>query len=267
MCYDVETQLRRQLKTAIHKGAAIEEIEYLKIKLDQFIQAYGEEELDANEHYWSMGFQHQKIPVITDEHPDELQFFHWGLIPSWSKNPEQAKIMAGKCLNTRSETMFEKPAFRSAAKDRRCVIALSGYYEHYWADKNGKNKIPYYVRHKDGKPLYMAGLWEEWLNKETGEVVKTCSIITTNANIKLSEVHNRNPLDPRMLVILDLEDIPNWLAPIECKEDIELLQSICSPYYDEALEVYPVRQLRGKNGIGDVPQASEPFEYHIIGMP
>lgn len=267
MCYDVETQLRRKLKEAEHAGAPAEEVDYLRNKLEHYIDINGEAELDANEHYWSMGFQHQKIPVITNELPQELQFYHWGLIPFWSKDKEAAREIAGKCLNARSETIFEKPSFRGAAKERRCVIPLSGYYEHYWVDKNGKNKVPYYIKRKDNLPLYMAGLWETWINKESGEEVKTCSIVTTSANDKLSQVHNRNPNDPRMLVILDLEDVPNWLSPIEGKADQEFLESLCTPYPEDALEIYPVPQLRGKNGVGDVPEASQPFEYNFIGMP
>ena len=267
MCYDVETQLRRKIKAAERKGIASEEIDFLKKKLDKFIVSYGEAALEANEHYWSMGFQHQKIPVITNDQPHEIQFFHWGLIPSWSKDKATARIIAGKCLNSRSETMFDKPAFRSAAKEKRCIIPLSGYYEHYWLDKGGKKKVPYYISRNDNKPLYMAGLWEEWIDKTTGEVVKTCTITTTNANSKLSEVHNRNPLDPRMLVILDFKDIDYWLSPIESNSGIELLQSMCIPYPPDALAIYPVAQLRGKNGVGDVPEASQPFEYNFIGMP
>ena len=267
MCYDVETQLRRKIKEADHKGESSKEIDFLKKKLDKFISSYGVSALEATEHYWTMGFQHQKIPVIANDLPSDIQFFHWGLIPSWSKDEEAARIIAGKCLNSRSETMFDKPAFRSAAKEKRCIIPLSGYYEHYWLDKSGKKKVPYYITRNDSKPLYMAGLWEEWINKETGEVVKTCTIITTKANGKLSEVHNRNPLDPRMLVILDFDDIANWLSPIESNNDIELLQSMCIPYPDDTLAIYPVAQLRGKNGVGDVPEASQPFEYNFIGMP
>lgn len=267
MCYDVETQLRRQLKKAVEAGAPSEEIDFLEHKIKQFVSDFGEDELSKNEHHWTMGFQHQKIPVITDEDPDNLQFFHWGLIPFWVKDKVTARKIANNCLNARSETMFDKPSFRAAAKERRCVIPLSGYYEHHWVDSKGKNKVPYFIKHKNGSPLFMAGLWETWLNKETGEEVQTCTIATTKANNSLSRVHNRKLGDPRMLVILPFENVSDWLSPIEGNADIELLEALCIPYPDELLELYPVAQLRGKNGVGDIAEATEPFDYGLIGLP
>tara|TARA_R110001592_G_C12896069_1_gene726152 strand:- start:2 stop:814 length:813 start_codon:yes stop_codon:yes gene_type:complete len=267
MCYDVETQLRRKIKEALHQGAAIEEIEYLRIKLDQFIQAYGEEELASHEHHWTMGFQHQKIPVITNEQPETLQFYQWGLIPSWAKDAQAASEISNKCLNARGDTIFEKPAFRTAAKDRRCIIPVSGYYEHHWVDSKGKTKVPYFVKRKNDAPLYLAGLWESWFDKETGEEVRTCSIITTSANARLAKVHNRKPDDPRMLVVLPIDRVHEWLAPINGTADIDLLKSLCVPFEDELLDIYPVRQLRGNAGIGDSPLSSVRFEYPIIGLP
>lgn len=267
MCYDVETQLRRKLKDAEHDGAPADEIDYLKKKIEQWVEKNGEKAFSKLEHYWTMGFQHQKIPVITNDKPNEIQFFHWGLIPHWVKDKTSAREIAGKCLNARSESIFEKPSFRFAAKDRRCIIPLSGYYEHFWFDRSGKTKVPYFIKRKDNRPLYMAGLWEAWVNKETGEEVNTCTILSTNANRKLSIVHNRNPDDPRMLVILDFEQIDQWLSPFESITDQQHLESMCTPYPEDELEIYPVPQLRGKNGVGDVIEASSPFVYNLIGLP
>jgi len=267
MCYDVETQLRRQLKKSVEASAPSEEIEFLVHKIDQFVSEFGEHELSLNEHHWTMGFQHQKIPVITDEDPDLLQFFHWGLIPFWIKDQTSARKVANNCLNARSETMFEKSAFRAAAKGKRCIIPLSGYYEHHWVDNKGKSKVPYFIKHKNDMPLFMAGLWESWVNPETGESVDTCTMVTTKANDNLSKVHNRKLGDPRMLVILPYENVSDWLSPLEDKADKQLLDSLCIPYPDELLELYPVAQLRGKHGVGDVAEATEPFDYGLIGLP
>ncbi|WP_452611122.1 SOS response-associated peptidase [Roseivirga echinicomitans] len=259
--------MRRKIKEAIHKGATNAELEFLRVKLDQFIQAYGEEELAAHEHHWTMGFQHQKIPVITNEQPEALQFYQWGLIPSWAKDAQAANEISNKCLNARADTLFEKPAFRSAAKDRRCIVAVSGYYEHHWVDSKGKTKVPYFVKQKNEAPLYLAGLWESWTDKETGEEVRTCSIVTTSANERLTRVHNRKPDDPRMLVVLPFAKLHDWLAPIDSATDIALLKSLCIPFEDELLDIYPVRTLRGNAGVGNTAQASERFEYPIIGLP
>lgn len=265
MCYDIETMLRREIKNALAADAPSEEIDYIRRKLEKYLEGTSEGDFEKLEHYWTNGWDHKKIPVITNESPDELQFFHWGLIPHWSYNKHDARVRANQCLNARSVTMFDKPSFRDPASERRCVILITGYYEYHWVDSSGNEKVPYFIKRKDGKPMFMAGLWDEWEIPDTdGQVVRTCVIVTTNANDRLSKIHNRNPNDPRMLVVLDFENVERWLSgDMEQEELLEL----CVPYPEELLTDYPVPKLKGKNGVGNTEKASQPFEHNIIGLP
>ena len=127
----------------------------------------------------------------------------WGLVPFWAK---ELKI-GSRMINARSETVFEKPSFRAAAKSKRCVIVADGFYE--WTPVEGqKKKQPWLIARADNRPLLMAGLWERWRDKSAGPdapVVETCTIVTTAANKFMSPIHNRMP------VLLDDEQLSFWL--------------------------------------------------------
>ena len=127
----------------------------------------------------------------------------WGLVPFWAK---ELKI-GSRMINARSETVFEKPSFRAAAKSKRCVIVADGFYE--WTPIEGqKKKQPWLIARADNRPLLMAGLWERWRDKSAGPdapVVETCTIVTTAANKFMSPIHNRMP------VLLDDEQLSFWL--------------------------------------------------------
>src|SRR5690606_1994253 len=128
----------------------------------------------------------QLVPVIRSDSSGqrELVDLHWGLIPSWAKD----RSIASRMINARSETVDEKPAFRRAFKRRRCVVPADGFYE--WK-KLSKRKQPYFVHRVDGAPMLLAGLWEKWTDGETGEHVESCTILTTEPNEMLAELHNR----------------------------------------------------------------------------
>lgn len=124
----------------------------------------------------------------------------WGLVPSWwSKSLKELKLAT---FNARAETVQTKPFFRSAFKRTRCLIPASGYYE--WQDtKDGKQ--PWYFTARDGSPiLTIAGLWDEWIDKETGKTLKSCTMVITEPNKFVGEVHDRMP------VILQPRDFEQW---------------------------------------------------------
>ena len=104
----------------------------------------------------------------------QCQWMRWGLIPWWAKDPK----IGNRLINARAETLREKPSFRDAIRNRRCPIVADGFYE--W-QRLGKHKQPYYIRLKSGQPFALAGLWEVW-QPEEGEVITSCTIITTPAN-------------------------------------------------------------------------------------
>jgi putative SOS response-associated peptidase YedK len=137
--------------------------------------------------------------------PRELALLHWGLIPSWAKDMKMASSM----INARSETIAEKPAFRTALARRRCLILSDGFYE--WK-KEGKQKLPYYFQLADGRPFAFAGLWERWRGGpnagiDAGPPVESATIITTTANELCKPYHDRMP------VILHPSDYELWLNP------------------------------------------------------
>ena len=124
----------------------------------------------------------------------------WGLIPYWSKDRE----IAYKLINARCETVQSSPSFREAFKRRHCLVVADGFYE--WKTIEGK-KQPYHFRLKSGEPFGFAGLWENWTDKESGEKVQSCTIVTTDANEVVAPIHNRMP------VILGPDQFDRWLDP------------------------------------------------------
>ncbi|MGE5604892.1 MAG: SOS response-associated peptidase, partial [Bacteroidota bacterium] len=155
--------------------------------------------------YYISGFEFPKLPVITNRQPDRLQGFTWGLIPFWVKTSTEAMEIRTHTLNARSDTVFIKPSFRNAIRERRCLVPADGFYE--WREFNGK-KYPYYIFLKSKEIFSFAGIWEEWTDRSTGEVLKTFSILTTDANPLMERIHNTKK---RMPVILPREGEREWL--------------------------------------------------------
>ncbi len=156
----------------------------------------------------------------------ELRLVKWGLIPFWAKDPK----IASRLINARSESVAEKPAFRSAFKNRPCLVPADGFYE--WKKAEGK-KQPYYFGLADGKPLAFAGLWERWKAPE-GDVIESCTILTTEANELLQPIHDRMP------VILKPEDYDLWLDPKMKKA--ELVKPLLQPFPQDQMTGYPVSE-------------------------
>jgi putative SOS response-associated peptidase YedK len=171
----------------------------------------------------------------------ELVLLKWGLIPSWSKD---AKI-AYKLINARSETVAEKPSFRSAFKNRRCLIPASAFYE--WQKQGTGRKQPFVISLRDGEPFSFAGLWESWTDPQ-GEVIETCTILTTTANEVMLPIHERMP------VILWSSAEEQWLDP---RANSNALRSLLVPYSSEGMEARPVG-LWVNNPKNDGPKCLEP---------
>ena len=170
----------------------------------------------------------QQMPVVLNDGERVLDTVRWGLIPSWAK---EASI-GSKLINARAETVAEKPSFRSALKRRRCLVVVDGWYE--WKQST-KPKPPCLFRREDGRPLTFAGLWEEWTAPDTGEVVRTCAVITTGPNALMAPIHDRMP------VILRPEAQALWLRPEP--QEASVLQPLLVPNEDEPLVVWEVSRL------------------------
>ena len=169
----------------------------------------------------------QVLPVITNEQPEGVSFFRWGLIPPWAKDPK----IGFKLINARAETLHEKRAFRHAFEKRRCLVVADGFYE--WKKTSEKSKIPYRIIVNRGALFAFAGLWEIYHSADTGPL-HTFTVITVPANKKLSKIHDRMP------VILTPVTEKIWLD-----RDIPLsdLHDLLIPYYDAKTSFYPVSSL------------------------
>jgi putative SOS response-associated peptidase YedK len=177
----------------------------------------------------------QVVIVVNDEGQRQLVPMRWGLIPSWAKDPS----IGNRMINARAETVAEKPAFRSALRKRRCLIPADGFYE--W-QKLGKVKQPVRIVLKTRETFGFAGLWETWTSPESEEI-KSCTIITTEANDLLKAVHDRMP------VILAKEAESTWLDP-KIQEPEKLLP-LLKPYPTDKMEFYPVSRLVNSPSVDD----------------
>jgi putative SOS response-associated peptidase YedK len=170
------------------------------------------------------------MPVISNENPDQIVLMRWGLIPSWCKDDETALRIKQYALNARCETVFSKPMFKHCILSKRCLVLVDGFFE--WRHVNGK-RYPYYIRLTDHQPFALAGIWDKWQNSE-GSGVGTFSVITTEANSLMAQVHNTKK---RMPVILTREDEKRWIKNKLENQDIE---SMLKPYDATRMEAYPV---------------------------
>lgn len=168
----------------------------------------------------------QPVAVVPNDGKSQLDYFVWGLVPSWAKDPD----IGNRMINARAETLAEKPSFKSSLKRKRCLILADGFYE--WKQIPGqKTKLPMYIRLKSGQPFAFAGLWDEW-HAPDGSQVLSCTIITTEPNSMMQAIHNRMP------VILPPEAYTTWLAQGDQKP--EALIGLLQPYPTEKMTVYPV---------------------------
>lgn len=149
-------------------------------------------------------FQFPKTPVITDKNRELIQMFQWGLIPHWAKNDEIKK----NTLNARMETIHEKPSFKYAMHNR-CLILSDGFFEWQWLDPKGKHKQKYTITLPENQLFAFAGLYNNWVDPVTREIINTYTILTTEANELMSIIHNSKK---RMPLILHPEDESLWLS-------------------------------------------------------
>lgn len=166
------------------------------------------------------------LTVIHDGKQRRMGHLRWGLVPHWAKDEK----IGYKLMNARSESLAEKPSFKKPFQTQRCLIIADGFYE--WK-KEGSQKQPYRMTIKDEKLFAFAGLWEKWVSP-SGEPVFSCTIITTEANDLMQDIHHRMP------VILKREDETIWLDPHQ--RDTSKLQHLLRPFPSDQMTTYPVSQ-------------------------
>lgn len=155
------------------------------------------------------GFTFPKTPIITNQNPEIIQHFNWGLIPEWSDDENIRQYT----LNARIETIKEKPSFKNYINNR-CLIISDGFYEWKWLDSKGNKKQKHFISLPNEELYAYAGIYSKWVNEDTGEIKNTYSIVTTEANKVVAEIHRKK----RMPIILKQEDETNWLQGEEIEK-------------------------------------------------
>ena len=190
--------------------------------------------------YYYNAFELPDLPVIQSEDPESIALLTWGLIPFWVKDSRAAEDIRRKTFNARMETILEKPSFRGSVKSRRCLVLCRGFYE--WQERD-KEKIPHYIYLRGEPPIALAGLYENWTDHETGEIIRTCSIVTTSANSIMEKIHNTKK---RMPVILGPENEKAW---IDQDLSAEKAYSFLKPVEAEKMTAHTISRLITKRGV------------------
>jgi putative SOS response-associated peptidase YedK len=185
----------------------------------------------------------QPLLAIPNDGANTADFFIWGLIPMWAKDPS----IGNRMINARGETVAEKPSFRGSFKYKRCLILADGFYE-WKANPGTKTKTPYFIHMKERKPFVFAGLWDTWESPD-GSSIKTCTIITTEPNELMAPIHNRMP------VILHTRDHAKWLDASPQTPD--KLLPLIKPFPADNMAAYPVSTLVNKPS-NDIPELVVP---------
>lgn len=200
MCYTIAINLTREL---LQKR--------FNAKLDPDLSFRKSEYLNA--------FSLPECPVICSENVASIKLLKWGLIPVWAKDEKYASEIRTRTFNARAETIAEKSSFRHLIQSKKCLVLTTGFVE--WQDR-GKEKQPYYIYVKDTEAIALAGLYDNWTNPATGEIINTFTIITTQANPLMEKIHNTKK---RMPVILSEPDENKWLdGKLPLPETLSLLK-------------------------------------------
>lgn len=167
----------------------------------------------------------QQLPVVLNTDPGQLQRLQWGLLPGWVRDPKTAP----KPINARAETLAEKPSFRQLLQRRRCLVPADSFYE--W-QATPRGKVPHRILLRSEEPFAFAGLWDEWLDRQTGEVRPTFTIVTTEPNALMAPLHNRMPVI--------LHDRAAELAWLDDAVPLVEHQALLQPFPAELMRAYPI---------------------------
>jgi putative SOS response-associated peptidase YedK len=216
--------------------------------LDEYEQLY----------YHNDGFAHNAMPVITADDPNSIQRYHWGLVPHLVKTDADAKKLSNQTLNAKSETVFDLPSFKMYIGKKRCLVLTDGFFE--WRHE-GKSKYPHFIYMKNKEPFAFAGIYSHWKSPTTGEITKSYSILTTEANTLMKKIHNSKE---RMPVILKPEMEKIWLKPDLMKEEIK---DLMLPLDDNFLTAHTISKLiTSKSESSNQPQVVDMWEYPELAL-
>ncbi|TAL63727.1 MAG: SOS response-associated peptidase [Bacteroidetes bacterium] len=215
---------------------------------------YGATLIDPDKYrpsYYYHAFGLPELPAICSETPERIRLLKWGLVPSWVKTIDDANAIRYKTFNARAESVEKKPSFSFSFRSRRCIIPVKGFFE--WQHV-GKEKIPWYIFHSGNELLSIAGLYDEWISDSTGEILSTFSMITTDANDLMAEIHNSTK---RMPVILDKTAEILWL---DLTTSTSAAQSLLKPCPSEILKAHIISPLvNDRTANRNTPEVIRPF--------
>ncbi len=235
-------------------------IQYIEKRAEKYLQRYKDvlpsgwnnEKLfdEVTPYYFVSGFSHPRLPIVKS---DGVFLYEWGLIPFWAKDNKTANDISSKTLNAVGETVFEKPSFRKSIVSKRCLLGVNGFYE--WRDFNGK-KYPYHICVKGGELFSLGCIYENWVDKSTGEIKDTFSIVTTPANSMMEKIHN---LKKRMPLIISPEDERKWVDPGLSAEKI---RNLIKPYPEDEMKAYTIStDANSARKNRNVPEILNPVTY------
>ncbi|MGQ9621497.1 MAG: SOS response-associated peptidase [Bacteroidales bacterium] len=205
--------------------------------------------------YYYHAFSIPELPVISSGSREWIELMNWGLIPSWIRDRENADEIRFKTFNARAETIDVKPSFAGSFFSKRCIVPVRGFFE--WQHAGGR-KIPWYIYRADGDIMSLAGLWSEWNDNDTGNIIKTFTVITTDANEMMARIHNTKK---RMPVVLEKKSEEVWLDTGLKKDRVFRLLSPCA---DEILKAHTISSLIvRKDADKNTPDLIKPFNYNI----
>jgi putative SOS response-associated peptidase YedK len=217
---------------------------------------YGATLIDPDKYrpsYYYHAFGLPKIPAICASDSSRIRLLQWGLIPSWTRSREEADIIRYKTFNARAESIDKKPSFSGSIKTKRCIIPIRGFYEWQHA---GKEKIPWYISDSGDEILSVAGVFDEWVESSTGEILATFSIITTEANEMMAEIHNSAK---RMPVLLDRTSEHAWTDQSSSLTDVLGLLRPCPAGRLKAHTISPL--VNDRSADRNVPEVIQPYSY------
>ncbi len=227
---------------------------------DELENRYGAEFPDYDKYqpsYYYHAFALPEIPAICSGSPEKIRLVRWGLIPSWVRNLEAANEIRYKTFNARAESVDSKPSFSKAFKTKRCIIPVAGFFEWQHA---GEKKIPWYIYLADNDIMSLAGIYDNWVETTTGEMLTTFSVITTDANDLMAEIHNSKK---RMPVILDRKSEKDWISLSTSDEDALSLLKPCPP---EILKAHTISNLiNNKSADRNTPDLIRPYKRETPG--
>lgn len=207
--------------------------------------------VQLNPVYYKHAFTFPKCYVITQEEPHILNAYIWGLIPSFIKSLAEAEKIRVNTINARGETVFEKPSFKNEILTQRCIIPVDGFFEY---KEVNKKKYPHYIFLKENQHMLLGGIYSKWyLN---GETFFSFSILTTEANELMAEIHNTKK---RMPLILDKEKSKIWIKNELSAEEIK---EYILPFESSAMESHTVNKLTTESEHD--PKSISRYDYHEL---